>query len=580
MSQDLLIGILTLASWLGWAMALRGAWFGIHALTNAPGVSKQDAWKKAGVSAIAAAILMGVGFLSPAIREGGEAGTWRLPIVWFAMPFTAWGVVAGIVAALFRMVGAVQALLPAERNDKLRAAGIWLLSSAVFLWLYSLDQTNKISILKGHIPFAVGTAVFFLVLIAAAMSAMALASRSLTAKGYAKAIVNQLALLAGSVVFGLPFAFLLITSFKEDRDMSSPTGIIWVPKTTKTVPYLDPKNPLFETRHDGQTVQGVIVGDLGAGRVRLDIFKPMSIRGLTFEVARSELKEIPRDVPIVTSTVEGKKITGIVVENLEDGQQRIKITAPPELKDQERLFLPSEVEPVREVGLNWRNYPEALGYMPPETKMGLVYLKNTLVIVILSILGTLLSSSIVSYAFSRMKFPARNQLFALLLATMMLPGAVTLLPQFLIFRYFGWIDTLYPLWVPAFFGSAFNIFLLRQFFMNIPMELEDAAKIDGCTYFKTFWSIMLPQIKPALAVIFLWTFLGAWNNFMGPLIYINSPENMPLSYALQLFAGDRGGEPGYLMAFATLTMLPVLAIFFAFQKYFVEGVTLSGLGGR
>jgi multiple sugar transport system permease protein len=306
----------------------------------------------------------------------------------------------------------------------------------------------------------------------------------------------------------------------------------------------------------------------------------MSIRGLTLEVSRAELKEIPRDAPIVTAKIEGQAIQGIVIENLEDGQQRVKVTAPPAMRDKEHVFLPSQVEPVREVGLNWQNYPEALGYLPPETHSGLVYLKNTLVIVMLSIIGTLLSSSIVSYAFSRMKFPARNQLFGLLLATMMLPGAVTLLPQFLIFRYFGWIDTLYPLWVPAFFGSAFNIFLLRQFFMNIPMELEDAAKIDGCTYLKTFWSIMLPQIKPALAVIFLWTFLGAWNNFMGPLIYINSPENMPLSYALQLFAGDRGGEPGYLMAFATLSMLPVLAIFFAFQKYFVEGVTLSGLGGR
>jgi multiple sugar transport system permease protein len=116
--------------------------------------------------------------------------------------------------------------------------------------------------------------------------------------------------------------------------------------------------------------------------------------------------------------------------------------------------------------------------------------------------------------------------------------------------------------------------------MQIPMELEDAAKIDGCSYPKTFWSIMLPQIKPALAVIAIWTFVGAWNNFMGPLIYVNSPENMPLSYALKLFQGDRSGEPGLLMAFATLTIVPVLALFFFCQRYFIEGVTLSGLGGR
>jgi len=196
------------------------------------------------------------------------------------------------------------------------------------------------------------------------------------------------------------------------------------------------------------------------------------------------------------------------------------------------------------------------------------------------VLGTILSSSIVAYAFSRMRFPGRDALFAVLLSTMMLPGAVTLMPQFLIFRSLGWIDTLYPLWVPAFFASAFNVFLLRQFFKGIPMELEDAAKIDGCSYLRTFWTVMLPQIKPALAVIAVWTFMGAWNNFMGPLIYVNSPENMPLSYALQLFQGDRGAEPGLLMAFATLCIVPVLTVFFFAQRYFIEGVTLSGLGGR
>jgi multiple sugar transport system permease protein len=232
------------------------------------------------------------------------------------------------------------------------------------------------------------------------------------------------------------------------------------------------------------------------------------------------------------------------------------------------------------VGLKWSNYSEALSFLPPETDSGLVYLKNTLILVIMSVVGTILSSSIVAYAFSRMRFPGRDVLFAILLSTMMLPGAVTLLPQFLIFRQLHWIDTLYPLWVPAFFASAFNVFLLRQFFKGIPMELEDAAKIDGCSYAKTFWSVMLPQIKPALAVIAIWTFMGAWNNFMGPLIYVNSPENMPLSYALQLFQGDRGGEPGLLMAFATMCMVPVLAVFFFAQRYFIEGVTLSGLGGR
>jgi multiple sugar transport system permease protein len=163
---------------------------------------------------------------------------------------------------------------------------------------------------------------------------------------------------------------------------------------------------------------------------------------------------------------------------------------------------------------------------------------------------------------------------------MMLPGAVTMLPTFLIFRGLGWIDTLYPLWVPAFFASAFNVFMLRQFFLGIPQELEDAAKIDGASHLRTFWTVMLPQIKPALTVVSIWTFMGAWNSFMGPLIYLNSPEKMPIAYALQLFSGDRAGEPGLMMAFATMTMIPVLALFAFAQRYFIEGVTLSGLGGR
>jgi multiple sugar transport system permease protein len=137
-----------------------------------------------------------------------------------------------------------------------------------------------------------------------------------------------------------------------------------------------------------------------------------------------------------------------------------------------------------------------------------------------------------------------------------------------------------PLWVPTFFAGAFNVFMMRQFFDQIPIELEDAAKIDGCTYLTTFWQVMMPQVKPALAVVAIWTFMGTWNNFMGPLIYINSPEKMPIAYALQLFSGERGGEPALLMAFAALTMLPVLAIFFFAQKYFIEGVSMSGLGGR
>ena len=228
----------------------------------------------------------------------------------------------------------------------------------------------------------------------------------------------------------------------------------------------------------------------------------------------------------------------------------------------------------------WKNFPEALKYLPPSSLFGLVNLGNTLIIAVMSCIGTVLSCSLVAYGFSRFRWPGKDVAFGLLLATMMLPDAVTMMPRFLIFRDLHWIDTLYPLWVPSFFASAFNVFLLRQFFLGIPQELEDAAKIDGCSYFATWWRIMLPMVKTPIAAVTIMTFLGAWKDFMNPLIYISSPEKMPLSYILQLYNSSHGGEPGYLMAVTTLVILPVVILFFFTQRYFVEGISLSGLGGR
>jgi multiple sugar transport system permease protein len=228
----------------------------------------------------------------------------------------------------------------------------------------------------------------------------------------------------------------------------------------------------------------------------------------------------------------------------------------------------------------WSNYPDALKFLPAGSLYGLVNLGNTLTIAVMSVIGTLLSSSLVAYGFARLRWPGRDWVFGLVLATMMLPGAVTMMPQFLIFRSLHWIDTLLPLWVPSFFASAFNVFLLRQFFLGIPKELEDAAKIDGCGFFRTWWEVMMPMVKPALAAVAIMTFLGAWKDFMGPLIYISSPDKMPVAYALQMYNSAHGNEPGLLMAATTLVLLPVMLLFFFTQRYFVEGVTLSGLGGR
>jgi multiple sugar transport system permease protein len=204
----------------------------------------------------------------------------------------------------------------------------------------------------------------------------------------------------------------------------------------------------------------------------------------------------------------------------------------------------------------------------------------------ITVLGTILSGSLVAFSFARLRWPGRDLLFVVLLSTMMLPGAVTLMPNFLLYRQLGWIDSLRPLWAPAWLGSqssgvnsVFNIFLLRQFFLTIPYDLEDAAKIDGCSFFGIYWRIMLPLIKPALAAVTILTFMQSWNNFLGPLVYVSSPIKMPLSYALALYQSAHTAEPGLLMAAAVMMIVPVIFLFFFTQRYFIQGVTLTGMKG-
>ena len=221
-----------------------------------------------------------------------------------------------------------------------------------------------------------------------------------------------------------------------------------------------------------------------------------------------------------------------------------------------------------------RNYREAIRYVPFWT-----FARNSVTLVVLNILGQLFACSLVAYAFSRMRWPGRDVIFVVLLCTMMLPAQVTMVPVFLIVRKLHWYNTLTPLWLPSFFGSAFFIFLLRQFFMTIPRDLEDAAKIDGCSYFGLYWRIMLPLVRPALAAVAIFQFLGSWNDFMGPLIYINDLRLTPLSLGLFQFQQEHTAEWGMLMAGSLLMTLPAIAIFFFAQKHFIQGVTLTGLKG-
>jgi multiple sugar transport system permease protein len=544
--------------------------------------SANEAHRRAGIvtKGPLALALYFLGFLTATPFEHGGL---QLPIFWFVMPWSAWWATGLIVYAIWSVSKSLFSISESENSTGLIAAGVSIVAAVGLVGIYHTDSDNKIKLLKGAIPLSLATIGFLFCIFALSMIAIGWSANSAKARGLTKTIATQISLVVGSVIFGLPFLFLLITSFKEDRDMSSKTGIIWVPRVTDTVPYInpDPTKKHYMGRYNDREVEAVSIGEEN-GKMKMDIFRPLSVRGITYFTTRDQLTEVPVQANVYTAEVNKVPIKGFEKDSLSNGNKIISILEPESMKGQEVTVLPEKATPVRHIGLRTQNYSEAIQYLPLETANGLVYLKNTLFLVIMGVIGTILSCSIVAYSFSRMKFPGKDKLFTVLLATMMLPGAVTLLPQFLIYRTLGWVDTLYPLWVPAFFGSAFNIFLLRQFFSQIPMELEDAAKIDGCSYIKTFWNIMMPQIKPALAVIAVWTFLGAWNNFMGPLIYINSPEHMPISYALQLFKGDRDGdgEPGLLMAFTAMTVVPVVAVFFFAQKYFIEGVTLSGLGGR
>lgn len=207
------------------------------------------------------------------------------------------------------------------------------------------------------------------------------------------------------------------------------------------------------------------------------------------------------------------------------------------------------------------------------------YLLNSVWIVVLSVIGQVLSCSMAAYAFARLRWPGREMVFGIVLATMMLPTMVVMVPQFLIFKSLGWYNTLLPLWVPAFVGTPFFIFLLRQFMLSVPRELEEAARIDGCSWWGIYWRIMLPLMKPALAAVAIFTFMNAWNEFMAPLIYLNDQRLYPLSLGLFVFRGAQQFQANFnmLMAASTLMTLPVIAIFFLAQRYFIEGVTLTGM---
>ena len=225
--------------------------------------------------------------------------------------------------------------------------------------------------------------------------------------------------------------------------------------------------------------------------------------------------------------------------------------------------------------VQFKNYLDAVRYIPFFT-----YAANTLIICLLGTLGMVVSSSLVAYGFSRIEWKGRNVVFIVVLATMMIPFPVTMIPLYSVFRKLHWVGTLRPLWVPAWFSAAFYVFLLRQFFMTIPRELSDAARIDGCSEFGIYWRIVLPLARPALAVVALFHFLYSWNDFMGPLIYLIDQKTFTLALGLQFYQSQHGGTQwNMLMAASTLVVLPIIVLFFFTQKTFIRGITMTGIKG-
>jgi len=222
----------------------------------------------------------------------------------------------------------------------------------------------------------------------------------------------------------------------------------------------------------------------------------------------------------------------------------------------------------------WSNYVDVVQSFPFEL-FGL----NSLKIALLGTLGQLISTSLAAYAFARMKFPGRNVLFVLLLATLMIPSHVTMIPTFLLFNALGWFNTHYPLFVPAWFGGAFGTFLVRQFFQTIPMDYNDAAAIDGAGHFRIFTSIYIPLAKPVLATLSLFTFMNHWNEFLLPVIYLTDQDKMTLTVGLSFFRLQYNTLYHYLMAGTVLSTIPIFVLFVVLQKYFVQGIVMSGLKG-
>ena len=278
-------------------------------------------------------------------------------------------------------------------------------------------------------------------------------------------------------------------------------------------------------------------------------------------------------VPLKRFKLNGDDAKVAVVEEQEGEKSKIRFEEGA-AKGKELVVANRQLTPITRLAPQWHNYPDALSSFP-----FVRYTWNTLVLCTLTMIGTVISSMLPAYGFSRLKWKWRDKIFFILIITIMLPPQVTMIPVFLIFRALGWTGTMLPLIVPAFFGSAFFIFLMRQFFLTIPLELNDAARIDGCGEMGILFRILAPISKPAIATVGLMSFTAAWMDFSGPLIYLHDERTYTLAVGLQAFLGRHSGEWSMLMAASTVMTIPMLILFFFAQKSYIQGIAVTGLKG-
>ncbi len=347
-------------------------------------------------------------------------------------------------------------------------------------------------------------------------------------------------LLLASFVLLLPLGWMLSTSLKQSG-LGLSRGIEWLP--WKEV-----------QRTDGGERQVVVL----AAQVRL------SGRSETMEVSIKSLAD--RSAQTTVYLPEGAfagEVLAYRVRPVTSGETAAAAEWTPEDTVHRRL------------APYWKNYSEAL-----EKMRFWEGLSNSVAVTFLGTLGTLLSCSLVGYGFARFRFPGREALFMVMLSGMMLPPVVTMIPIYLLFRELHWIDTLLPLFMPAWLGTnAFAVFLFRQYFMTVPFDLDDAARIDGCTFLGIYWRILLPLSRPVIATVAIFCFTGYWLDFMGPLVYLNSIPKFTLTLGLYMFKGAYETQWPYLMAATLVVSLPCMLLFIAGQRYFVRGVVMSGLKG-